>query len=338
MVLRRGHADRGFAEAASPFVVPVAASPLRTAPRPTASRARVRLVLSQPPVRWTTESLSFAFVTTAIALGRDAAAALPLEPLIGQPPGPEWGSHAAALRRSLASVTNLLAPDARVVVLLEPGGPEGLVAGALGGVEAGYRLTSAMLAEAGDAIGGTLEFVPPGGAAPRGARTRANVPLSPPPPPPEQVVFRLADVEKAVTDIAVEVLSARGEPARGERLLGEILVGLDRTGDLRRLTGTQTFAESEARGERALDALGSMAAASYLLGGTPSGEAPEEAEVEVAEATGEPGAPGPDDIASAAAVDVASRVRRPCAPGRTGSRGGQTPLGPREHVARAHRR
>ncbi len=301
VVLRRGHADRGFAEAASPFVVPVAASPLRTAPRPTASRARVRLVLSQPPVRWTTESLSFAFVTTAIALGRDAAAALPLEPLIGQPPGPEWGSHAAALRRSLASVTNLLAPDARVVVLLEPGGPEGLVAGALGGVEAGYRLTSAMLAEAGDAIGGTLEFVPPGGAAPRGARTRANVPLSPPPPPPEQVVFRLADVEKAVTDIAVEVLSARGEPARGERLLGEILVGLDRTGDLRRLTGTQTFAESEARGERALDALGSMAAASYLLGGTPSGQAPEEEdEVEVAEATGEPGAPGPDDIVSAA--------------------------------------
>jgi hypothetical protein len=112
--------------------------------------------------------------------------------------------------------------------------------------------------------------------------------------------FRLADVEKAVTDIAVEVLSARGEPARGERLLGEILVGLDRTGDLRRLTGTKTFAESEARGERALDALGSMAAASYLLGGTPNSDAPEEAEVEVAEPTGEPRAPGADDIASAA--------------------------------------
>ena len=288
VVLRRGHADRGFAETASPFVDPIAASPLRgPAPRPTASRSRVRLVLSQPPVRWTTESLSFAFVTTAITLGRDAAAALPLEPLVGQPPGPEWGSHAAALRRSLTSVTNLLAPDARVVVLLEPGGPEGLVAGALGGVEAGYRLTGAMLAEAGDAIGGTLEFVPPGGVMPGGPRTRGNVSLGPPPPPPESPAFRLADVEQAVTEIAVEVLRARGEPARAERLLGEILVGLDRTGDLRRLTGTRTFAESEARGERALDALGYMAAGSYLLGGTPPIEAPEDAVEEVGQPDGD---------------------------------------------------
>ncbi|HEY8198976.1 MAG TPA: hypothetical protein VIF44_04340 [Candidatus Limnocylindrales bacterium] len=269
VVLRRGHADRGFADTASPFADSATPLPLRgPAPRPSASRARVRLVLSQPPVRWSTESLSFAFVTTAITLGRDAAAALPLEPLIGQPPGPEWGSHAAALRRSLTSVTNILAPDARVVVLLEPGGPEGLVAGALGGVEAGYRLTSAMLAEEGDAIGGTLEFVPPGGATPGRPRTRGNVPLDALPPEPEPAIFRLADVEQAVTEIAVEVLRARGEPARSERLLGEVLVGLDRTGDLRRLTGTRTFSESEARGERALDALGYMAAGSYLLGGS----------------------------------------------------------------------
>ena len=52
------------------------------------------------------------------------------------------------------------------------GGPEGLVAGALGGVEAGYHLTGAMLAEAGDAIGGTLEFVPPVAPCRRPADTR----------------------------------------------------------------------------------------------------------------------------------------------------------------------
>jgi hypothetical protein len=336
VVLRRGHADRGFADAASPFVDPLATSPLRGTPPPvTASRSRVRLVLSQPPVRWTTESLSFAFVTTAVALGRDAAAALPTEPLIGQPPGPEWGSHAAALRRSLTSVTNLLAADARVVVLLEPGGPEGLVAGALGGVEAGYRLTSAMLAEAGDAIGGTLEFVPPGGvmpgaARPSGPRTRANVALGPPPPPPEPVAFRLADVERAVTDIAVEVLRARGEPARGERLLGEILVGLDRTGDLRRLTGTRTFAESEARGERALDALGYMAAGSYLLGGTAATELASPVE-EVPAPTDEPvGDDAPD-----AAVTVEPRSDTPA--GSAGGRRTERPAGegrrPSDHVS-----
>jgi hypothetical protein len=328
VVLRRGHADRGFEETTSPFVDQLPASPLRgPAPRPTASRSRVRLVLSQPPVRWTTESLSFAFVTTAITLGRDAAAALPLEPLIGQQPGPEWGSHAAALRRSLTSVTKLLAPDARVVVLLEPGGPEGLVAGALGGVEAGYHLTSAMLAEAGDAIGGTLEFVPPGGALPGGPRTRGNVPLSPP-PPPEPTAFRLADVEKAVTEIAIEVLRARGEPAREERLLGEILVGLDRTGDLRRLTGTKTFAESEARGERALDALGYMAAGSYLLGGAgPSRR--REPEVELSRDGG-----AATEVTLAATALVRRRWARPPVgrAGRSGRAAGRAALGPREHA------
>ncbi|MFI5291335.1 MAG: hypothetical protein ACHQ02_00560 [Candidatus Limnocylindrales bacterium] len=299
VVLRRGHADRGFADLASPFAEPADRSPLTAgSPRATSGRGRVRLVLCQPPVRWTTENLSLAFLTTAIALGRDAAAALPHEPLTGQPPGDEWGSHAAALRRSLSSVAGILAPDARVVVLLEPGGPEGLVAGALGGVEAGFRMTSAMLAEAGDAIGGTIEFVPPGAATPGGPRTRGNVAL---PPVADPVAFRLADVEQAVSDIAVEVLRARGEPARGERLLGEILVGLDRSGDLRRLTGTRTFAESEARGEQALDALDSMAAASYLLGGGPADLPGDVVEGPVDEATAdsevgaEPGLRTPSD-------------------------------------------
>ena len=338
VVLRRGHADRGFAETESPFADQVPASPLRgPAPRPTASRSRVRLVLSQPPVRWTTESLSFAFVTTAITLGRDAAAALPLEPLIGQQPGPEWGSHAAALRRSLTSVTKLLAPDARVVVLLEPGGPEGLVAGALGGVEAGYHLTSAMLAEAGDAIGGTLEFVPPGGAMPGGPRTRGNVRLGPPPPPPEPTAFRLADVEQAVTEIAVEVLRARGEPAREERLLGEILVGLDRTGDLRRLTGTRTFAESEARGERALDALGYMAAGSYLLGGS----APLRAAGRAGGRARRCGRRGDHERCSERRRIGGGRdrrARRRAGSGGSSARGGPPAVGPREHASRAHRR
>jgi hypothetical protein len=47
--------------------------------------------------------------------------------------------------------------------------------------------------------------------------------------------FSPADVARTVTDIAVETIKARGEPARQERLLGEILVGLDRAGQLRRL-------------------------------------------------------------------------------------------------------
>ncbi len=228
-----------------------------------AGHARVRLALGQPPLRWTTESLSAAYLTTAVVLGRDAAASLPLESLIGAAPRSEWGWQAAAVRRSLAAVAPLLAPDARAVLMLDPGGPEGLVAGVLGGVGAGYALGSALLAEADEGYGGILEFLPPGVPWPRGPRTRANVPLPEVTGPAmeeaaaaDQVGFRIADVERAVTDVAVEVLQARGEPARFERLLGEVLVGLDRRGHLRRLVGTRTYEETETRSERAAEALG----------------------------------------------------------------------------------
>ena len=149
------------------------------------------------------------------------------------------------------------------------------------------------------------------------------MPLDPPPPAPEPSIFRLADVEQAVTEIAVEVLRARGEPARGERLLGEVLVGLDRTGDLRRLTGTRTFAESEARGERALDALGYMAAGSYLLGGTPLIEAPEVDGIEL-----EPPAVEPDGAElTEAATSTDPGATGPVQRAGRDRRGGAGPIG-----------
>jgi hypothetical protein len=49
------------------------------------------------------------------------------------------------------------------------------------------------------------------------------------------VPFSVQDAESAVVDAAVDVLKLRGEPVTFEGLLGEILVGLDRTGHLRRL-------------------------------------------------------------------------------------------------------
>jgi hypothetical protein len=56
--------------------------------------------------------------------------------------------------------------------------------------------------------------------------------------PPErfdQRPFSAADAARTVTETTVETLRARGEPARYERILGEVLVGLDRAGQLRRL-------------------------------------------------------------------------------------------------------
>ncbi len=218
------------------------------------ARPRIRLAVGTPPLRPVAERLAWAYHGTAWALGRDAASTLPLEPLFGPPVRPAWGWQAAAIGRSLRAVEPALARDGRVVFLLEGEGPESLVACALGGVTAGYRMAGARLPEAGRDTGGVVELVPPGsGAVSGGPRTRANVALPPiagdagdpdvvpserlfaPPDRQPGAPFSAGDAERAVVDAAVEVLKLRGEPVTFDGMLGEILVGLDRTGHLRRL-------------------------------------------------------------------------------------------------------
>jgi hypothetical protein len=221
------------------------------------SGPRIRLVLGQPPPRFSQERLGMAYHGTAWALGREAAALLPLEPLAGPAIRAPWSWQAAALRRSLEAVAPNLARDARAILLLDHGGAEALVAAVLGGVGAGYRLVEARLTDPDDEVGGVVELVPPGGVLPPGPRTRSNRPLETtqggrgdpdlvpgaglfaPPEHIEARPFSPSEAAATVLDTAAEVLRARGEPARYERLLGEILVGLDRTGQLRRLLATE---------------------------------------------------------------------------------------------------
>ena len=224
----------------------------------------IRLVVGQPPARFSQERLGAAYHGTCWALGREAAGLLPLEPLLGPAVRAPWSWQAAAIRRALEAVAPHLARDARVVLLLEHGGPEALAAAVLGGVGAGYRLHEARLTMPDDEIGGVVELIPPGGTLPPPARTRGNQPLElaeggrgdpamvPGPglfAPPERIEARPFSPREAATTVletAIEVLRARGEPAGYERLLGEILVGLDRSGQLRRLIATEAPAATEA--------------------------------------------------------------------------------------------
>lgn len=227
----------------------------------------IRLVLGQPPARFSQERLGAAYHGTCWALGREAAALLPLEALQGAAVRAPWSWQAAAIRRALEAAAPHLARDARVVLLLEHGGPEALAASVLGGVGAGYRLLEARLTDPDDEIGGVVELIPPGGTLPPPARTRGNQPLElsrggrgdpemvPGPglfAAPERIEARPFSAREAaatVLDTAIEVLRARGEPAQYERLLGEILVGLDRSGQLRRLIATDAAGPDEdARG------------------------------------------------------------------------------------------
>jgi hypothetical protein len=228
---------------------------------------RIALVLGQPPARFSQERLGAAYHGTCWALGREAAALLPLEPLLGGAVRVPWSWQAATLRRSLEAVEPHLAQEARVILLLEHGGAEALAAAVLGAAGAGYRLAEARLMDPSDEIGGVVELIPPGGVLPPGPRTRSNVKLEVGPgnrgdpqlvpgpglfAPPERIEARPYSAREAaatVLETAIDVLKARGEPARYERLLGEILVGLDRSGQLRRLIATDPPGDAEGPGD-----------------------------------------------------------------------------------------
>ncbi len=213
---------------------------------------RIRLLLGQPPVRPGLERLGAAYHATSWVLGREASALLPIDALAGPSLRVPWSWQAATIGRALEAAAPAMARDGHAVMLVD-GGPEALVATVLGGASAGYRLVSARLAGGDDEVGGVVEFLPPGAARPPGPRTRSNVALpaiagGPGDPDlvpgpglfsaPErfdQRPFSTVEAAKTVTETAVETLRGRGEPARYERLLGEVLVGLDRAGQLRRL-------------------------------------------------------------------------------------------------------
>ena len=255
---RLGEDLQALAEGSATAVLAVASpSALRalsdsTGPERSGMAPRIRLVLGQPPMRPSLDRLGVAYHGTAWTLGREAASLLPIDALADPSLRAPWSWQAVTVGRALAAVEPSMARDGRVVQLVD-GGAEALAAVAIGAASAGYRVVVARRSDPDDAGAGVIELLPPGAVMPPGPRSRANVALpsvgdGPGDPervpgpglfaPPErfdQRPFSATDAAKVVTDAAVDTLRARGEPARMERLFGEILVGLDRSGHLRRL-------------------------------------------------------------------------------------------------------
>ncbi|MGD0121963.1 MAG: hypothetical protein ABSC46_05340 [Candidatus Limnocylindrales bacterium] len=221
------------------------------------SPSRVRLVLGQAPLRWTPERLAASYHGTGWIFGAGAIGLLPYDALFRPPVKPTASDEALGLARSvgrtLAIATPALAQTGRAVLLLDDAEPETLVAAALGGAAAGCRLVDARLRRGGEDSAGIAVYVPRTGVMEPGPRTRANRPLPPlvggagdpgtivgrgvfgGPEKLDEGVFRSMVAAQIVTETAVEVLKARGEPASFEHLLGDLLIGLDRSGQLARL-------------------------------------------------------------------------------------------------------
>ena len=221
------------------------------------SPSRVRLVLGQAPMRWTPERLAASYHGTAWVFGPAAVGLLPYDALFRPPVKVTASDEAMDLARSvgrtLAIATPALAQTGRAVILLDDSEPETLIAAALGGAAAGCRLVDARLRRGGDDSDGMAVYVPRTGVMEPGPRTRANRPLPPVvggagdpgtivgrgvfgrPEKLDEGPFRSSVAAQTVTDTAVELLKARGEPASFEHLLGDLLIGLDKSGQLARL-------------------------------------------------------------------------------------------------------
>ncbi len=215
--------------------------------------SRVRLVLTQPPVHWSPENLAFAYLATPLALGLEAALTLPLDAVFETGPRPEgrseWARDASELYRSLAALRPQLGDDGTGVLLLDRQPAGAMVASVLGAVAAGYRLRDVTFRESGQDITGAIELTLPGGPPP--VERDLPEPAAAVLPPALDLAGEEspdATLRRAVTSHAVSVLQARGEPARYERLLGEVLLGLDRSGHLRRVTSDWAAAERRAAG------------------------------------------------------------------------------------------
>jgi hypothetical protein len=224
------------------------------------STSRVRLVLGQAPLGWTPERMAASYHGTGWIFGAAAVSMLPYDSLFRPATKSTQIEEATDLARSigrmLAIATPALAQTGRAVVLLDDAEPATLVAAALGGAAAGCRLVDARLHRGGDNSAGIVVYVPPTGVMSPGPRTRANRPL----PPvaggagdpgtirgrgvftgPERLddgPFRASMAASTVTETAVELLKARGEPVSFDQLLGDLLIGLDRSGQLARLART----------------------------------------------------------------------------------------------------
>jgi hypothetical protein len=262
----------GSANVALRFGSPVGPETFGPPPRPGSqpgARPRVspavRLVLSQPPIHWSGDNLAFAYLASALAIGPEAAATLPLAGIFGTPSRSEWGRDASMLQRALVAVGPVLLPDARVVLFLTRAEPEALVASVIGAVGSGLRFDDAVLASSAHGLSGSLVFAPPRAAAPVGREVaiRSSSDAGGP--------FQVSAVEAAIADIAVAVIQLRGEPTRFDRILGEVLLGLDHLGHLRRLVGTRAGPGAGDDTPGPAQPPGLVGVVSDLPGGAPAG-------------------------------------------------------------------
>jgi hypothetical protein len=221
----------------------------------------VDMVLSSIADAPSVDELSFEYLATGWLIGREAAETLRLEPLFGSAPARSDGAEATALRHAMASAAGALKPDGWFVVMMDGNDPDRLLAAATAGAAAGLELVDVIHRESrrsGDGL--TLHFRKPSAedrlrdaVQPRPLRLGAN-----------EGQLTYPELAEAIDRAAVELLRARGEPAGLTRIAAAVVMGLQRSGLLRRVAAGRANDEGAGEREPARDARLEHAGATLL--------------------------------------------------------------------------
>ena len=203
----------------------------------------VDMVLSSIPDAQSVDELSFEYLATGWLIGREAAETLRLEPLFGSAPARADGAQATALRHAMASAAGALKPDGWFVGMIDGDDPDRLLAVATAASAAGLELVDVIQRESrssGDGL--TLHFRKPSAED----RLRDAVQPRPLRLGAEEGYLTYPELAEAIDAAAVELLRGRGEPAGLTRIAAAVLMGLQRSGLLRRVAMARGTGEADA--------------------------------------------------------------------------------------------
>jgi hypothetical protein len=193
----------------------------------------IDLVLGTPPMPATVDELSFEYLATAWLIGREAAQTLRLEPLFGPAAIASDGTETTALRHAVASSSSALRPGGWFNVLLEVSDPDRLLAVAVAGAAAGLELEGVVYRESmrsGDGL--AIHFRKPSAED----RLRSAVGARPLQLGAEGGHLTYPELATAVGRAVVQLLRDRGEPAGLARVAAAVILELQSSGLLARIS------------------------------------------------------------------------------------------------------
>ena len=202
----------------------------------------VDLVLGSPAPPASVDEMSFEYLATAWLMGREAAETLRLEPLFGATQGRGEPAEGTAMRHAMASAGGALKPGGWCSILIEGTDLDRMLAVAVAGASADLELVDVVHRESvrsGEGV--ALHFHK------TSAEDRLRSAIS---PDPLQLGagdghLTYPELAAAIDRAATELLKRRGEPVGAVRIGAAVLVELQRTGLLSRVSAARGAAPEQ---------------------------------------------------------------------------------------------